>query len=142
MGGGNTKLSNSIWPDVELWEFDARDEIKAALNILRNIVGFNAREHNFWERNGMEQDPFNDDVIAGKLMLAVSELGEAVEALRMGNPPSEHIPEHDGFSEEIADTIIRLLDICSARDIPIGDVIISKMEYNSTRDLNRHGKTM
>lgn len=44
-------------------------------------------------------------------MLVVSELGEAIEAHRHG--------DREGFEEEIADTFIRLADLCGGLGIDI-----------------------
>jgi NTP pyrophosphatase (non-canonical NTP hydrolase) len=67
----------------------------------------------------------------GKLMLVVSEVAEAAEAVRADNRP--------GFEEEIADTVIRLFDICGTMGIDIDKEIAKKMEINKTRP-TRHGK--
>jgi len=96
-----------------------------------------------------------------KLLLAVSEVCEAQEELRDGhtfeevyyadmaglpfsakfdlihNFPTDKKPE--GFSVEIADAIIRLLDICHATGINIDQVIELKLAYNQTRPL-KHGR--
>lgn len=68
-----------------------------------------------------------------KLMLVVSELGEAAEAYRHN--------DRANFKEEIADTFIRLLDITGTLDMDIEKAIIEKMGYNETRPL-QHGKVM
>jgi NTP pyrophosphatase (non-canonical NTP hydrolase) len=67
----------------------------------------------------------------GKLMLVVSEVAEAAEAVRANNLPY--------FEEEIADTLIRLFDICGTMEIDISRVIAKKMEINKARQ-TRHGK--
>ena len=67
----------------------------------------------------------------GKLMLVVTEISEAAEDVRHQN--------WDHFSEEIADTIIRLLDICATLDIDIEAEIARKVEINRARPF-RHGK--
>lgn len=72
------------------------------------------------------------------LMLMVSELAEALEALRAGNPVSEKIPPHPLFAEELADCIIRILDTAWALDLDIGSAVLAKMEYNRSRP-HRHG---
>lgn len=43
-----------------------------------------------------------------------------------------------GFASEIADTIIRLLDICARVGIDIDEAVASKVEYNHYRS-QRHG---
>ena len=53
----------------------------------------------------------NQARISQRLMLIVSELAEAMEALRHGNPPDSHIPEFSGMEAELADAIIRIADL-------------------------------
>lgn len=87
--------------------------------------------------------------VSEKLMLAVTELAEGCEAARKGNPNSDHIPDMDNLTEEIADTIIRLLDlhaglanhnhVMGTTRYSIGEAIIMKMKYNATRPF-MHGK--
>lgn len=64
-------------------------------------------------------------------MLVVTELAEAAEAVRHS--------DQKNFEEEIADTFIRLLDICGTCKIDIDKAIADKMEYNEGRPI-RHGK--
>lgn len=66
-----------------------------------------------------------------KLMLVVTELSEAMEAYRR--------EDIENFKEEIADTIIRLCDICGSVGINIERQISSKMEINKKRP-RLHGK--
>ncbi len=73
------------------------------------------------------------------IALMHSELSEALEGLRHGNPSSEHIPEFSSVEEEMADLAIRLGDFCKARNIRLEEAIISKLEYNQTRP-HKHGK--
>ena len=56
-----------------------------------------AKEHGFYERN--IPDP---EFIA----LIHSELSEALQALRNGNPPDHHIPEFSSLEIELADTVM------------------------------------
>lgn len=65
------------------------------------------------------------------LMLMVTELGEACEALRHGD--WEHV------REEVADCVIRIMDFCEARDINLEEEISKKIEKNKKRPY-RHGK--
>ena len=66
-----------------------------------------------------------------KLMLVVTEVAEAAEAVR-------HNDRHN-FEEEMADTIIRILDIVGTCDIDIDSVVAHKMAVNERRP-EKHGK--
>jgi NTP pyrophosphatase (non-canonical NTP hydrolase) len=75
------------------------------------------------------------------LMLVVTELSEALEAHRkdnFANPNSNDLAK-DTFEDEIADSFIRLLDLCNALDIDIEKHIQLKVAYNQTRE-RLHGK--
>jgi NTP pyrophosphatase (non-canonical NTP hydrolase) len=72
------------------------------------------------------------DAMLGKLMLVVTEVAEAAEAIR-----GDH---EDSFEEEIADAIIRLLDISGSMCIDIEQVIGRKMDKNAGR-AQKHGKS-
>lgn len=67
----------------------------------------------------------------GKLMLVVTEVSEASEAVRNDDV--------ENFREEIADSIIRLLDIASTTGMDIHYEIEKKMEINKQREY-KHGK--
>jgi NTP pyrophosphatase (non-canonical NTP hydrolase) len=74
------------------------------------------------------------------LMLIVSELGEACEALRKNQRQISKVEWYkDTFEDEIADVFIRLGDMCEAMGIDIEWQIKKKMEYNQTRP-QKHGK--
>jgi NTP pyrophosphatase (non-canonical NTP hydrolase) len=104
-----------------------------------------------------------DRNIGELLMLIVSELGEALEAHRKSRivkentgginlydtPSDWESPElwrfnfekdiKDSFEDEIADTVIRIADLCGYMDIDLESHIIAKMRYNETRPA-KHGK--
>lgn len=101
----------------------------------------------------------NEPNIPRMLMLVVTELSEAMEADRINKHTSpldmawmdsstdeshlyeEHFPEKikNTFEDEIADAIIRLLDLSVATGIDIEWHIKHKMKYNSKRP-QMHGK--
>lgn len=94
-----------------------------------------------------------------ELMLVVTELGEAMECVRKEwyadwDAYDTHIADDgnkfeavfqatikDTYEDEIADAIIRLLDICGSRGIDIEKHIIHKLNYNRTRPY-KHGKKL
>ncbi len=81
-----------------------------------------AKEKGFWdsERN-----------IGEALMLIVTELAEAMEAHRK--------QDQANFQEELADTFIRLLDLCGGLDLDIESEIAKKCRKNMSRPY-KHGK--
>lgn len=77
------------------------------------------------------------------LMLTVTELAEAVEELRKPyeTEPVYYKPDSakpEGYGVELADAIIRLLDLCAYKELDIGRIIDEKLAYNLTRG-HRHG---
>lgn len=128
------------------------------INKLRDLAHNAAREKGFWDA---------DRNIGELLMLVVSELGEAIEAHRKGrhadlqryflNTPSvetsdglhpmsdDSVAYHfklcvkDTFEDEIADAVIRLLDLCGGLGIDLDTHIAEKIRFNATRD-RLHGK--
>ncbi len=76
-----------------------------------------------------------------QLMLVVSELSEACEAHREGNPKCTrpNMGEFSHVEEELADAVIRILQIAGEHNFRIADAIIAKMEFNETRPV-KHGK--
>jgi len=96
-----------------------------AKNIHRNAV-----DKGFWDKER------NDGEL---LMLTVSELAEACEALRHGNPPDNHIPEFSGAEVELADAVIRIMDHAEGRGWRLAEAMIAKNTYNKSRP-HKHGK--
>lgn len=87
---------------------------------------------------------YDDRNLGEILMLCVSELSEAYEEYRAGhNLKLIYLGENgkpEGFPVEIADTIIRLMDLCKEKDIPIQRAWVEKSEYNRTRPYRHGGK--
>lgn len=71
------------------------------------------------------------DMMLGKLMLVVTEVSEAAEAVRHN--------DRENFIEEIADTYIRLMDITAAMGVDVEIAIKNKMAANHLRPI-KHGK--
>jgi NTP pyrophosphatase (non-canonical NTP hydrolase) len=86
-----------------------------------------AKNKGFWEK---------ERNVGEMLMLVVSELGEAIEAHRTGLAGLE---AKDTFEDELADTAIRLFDMCGGLGIDLEKQIEWKMGFNQSREA-KHGK--
>lgn len=73
-------------------------------------------------------------------MLVVTELAEAMEAYRVGNPESEEIPGFSRLEEELADAVIRILDFAGGASLDLEGAILAKMSYNDGRTFRHGGK--
>ena len=77
----------------------------------------------------------------GELIALIhSELSEALEALRHGNPPDDKIPEFSGVEAELADVIIRIMDMAAAKGYRVGEAVVAKINYNKNRPYKHGGK--
>lgn len=121
IGKTATRASNTAHTDA----VPPPDAIKAIAHQAHD----NAVAKGFWD-----PPPSTPTLIA----LMHSELSEALEADRKGNPASEKIPDFSSVEEELADLVIRVLDMSAAQGLRLGEAILAKMEYNRGRP-HRHG---
>ncbi len=127
---------------------------KETFNEISQRLHQRAKEKGFWDEKRE---------IGTLLMLIVSELSEALEADRKGRYANLEVMDQvfsegctfensplslpqifsrdikDTFEDEIADTFIRLFDLCGYLGIDIDKHIELKMQYNQTRAY-KHGK--
>lgn len=74
------------------------------------------------------------------IALMHSELSEALEGLRHGNPPDSHIPEFTSVEAEFADTIIRMMDYAEAKGLRLAEALVAKRMFNMGRERMHGGK--
>jgi NTP pyrophosphatase (non-canonical NTP hydrolase) len=116
-----------------------------SINKLAKQVHDIAKEKGWWE-----SERSTPECIA----LMHSELSEALEAYRVYGDgveashcysldPAEGIcsTKPEGVAVELADCIIRILDLCAQRGWDIEDAIKAKVKYNKTRSY-RHGNKL
>jgi NTP pyrophosphatase (non-canonical NTP hydrolase) len=72
------------------------------------------------------------------LALVHSEVSEALEEARKGDV-NVGMPHHAAFAEELADCVIRIMDMSEAFGVDLESAILWKMETNRRRP-HRHGK--
>lgn len=98
-------------------------DIQETIDIVHN----NMKSKGFWD---------NERNVGETLMLVVTELSEALEAHRINKTGYE---QKDTFEDEIADTLIRIFDMCGGYNIDIERQLKWKIEHNKTRE-HKHGK--
>lgn len=121
--------------------------------LSKKIHADNAKQGFYDDAKDMPPN-LNDYLIFKQLMLIVTEIGEAAEALRKDGidynlklPIEDCIEKYfifetnykDKFQDELGDAIIRILDLCGYLDIDIDEWVNAKLEYNRTRAY-KHGK--
>jgi hypothetical protein len=110
----------------------------------------NAVNHGFYEEYNKMQIKLSDDPelwkfferiwLSNRLMLIVSELAEALEAVRHNNMGID--PSSGGFGEELADTQIRLADLAEhTLNSSFSCAVRNKMNYNASRPY-KHGRSL
>ena len=113
-------------------------------------IGANVREYGFWE---MHESMTPTHAAAWvKLGLIGTEVSEAMETLRDLNPQDNIVAwalegsdyhegvKPEGLASEMADIIIRVLDMAQWLGISMAEVMEAKMAYNATRPKG-HGRT-
>lgn len=76
--------------------------------------------------------------LQAEIARAHSELSEALEGARKPHADA-HCPGHDNLVVELADALIRILDIAGRRQLPIGEALVAKLLANCARPY-KHGK--
>lgn len=146
--------ARQAYRDLETAHARCRATDQQPLNRLATDIHHIAADHGFWDA---------DRNFGEMLMLATSELAEALEEHRAGRPvvwykhaddcsaaefqksgPAGQtchgcMKKPEGAAVEIADCIIRCLDTMASLDVDIDDVVAEKIAYNRSRP-HKHGK--
>ena len=103
------------------------------INALISESFQNAKDKGWWDQE------LN---IGEKLALIHSEISEALEEYRSHGEQKQYVRESDnkpeGFVFELADTVIRIADLCGGLNLDLEKALHTKMIFNRTRPY-RHG---
>jgi len=92
-----------------------------------------AEVHDIAKSKGFWDTPRN---FGEMIALIHSELSECLEANRTGKTESDHLTYANAIEEELADVVIRIMDMATGLGLQIGSATLEKLEYNKTRFLN------
>lgn len=112
--------------------------IQFAIDALSEIVYENAANKGFHDADNSRSALENYGIWTGNLHGEVSELWEAARKGELLAQCDKNI----GLTceeEELADILIRVLDTAKARNIDIGNAVMVKHQYNTTRPLMHGG---
>ena len=94
-------------------------------------IHLNSKAHGWWDE---------ERSTAETIALCHSELSEALEEARNGNPLYyEENGKPEGIATEMIDCVIRIFDYLAYEGVDIDDVLAKKMKYNEGRPY-KHGK--
>lgn len=100
---------------------------------LQKLCNANSVSSGWWEGS----DVTNLETAATKLCLVHSEISEAMEGLRK-DLNDDHLPHRKMVEVELADAVIRILDLSGQMGLDLEGAIYEKLEYNAHR--NDHKK--
>lgn len=107
----------------------------------RTIWAWQQDVHNLAVAKGWWNDGKRLELIPEKLALVHSEISEALEDYRSGKRPTDWYRQGEkpcGFGVELADAVIRIMDLAEAFGVDLGASMAQKHAYNAKRP-ERHG---
>jgi hypothetical protein len=113
------------------------DHFVESFTYLAKLAHANSRNKGFWSLiDELRSHPrFAEIEVIWKLSrhdLIHSETSEATEGVRK-NLNDDHLPHRSMEVAELADTVIRIMDYAGAYNLPLAQVILEKMAYNTQR---------
>jgi len=115
-------------------------KFKETFGVLCSVVHKSAYSKGFWNPDISCNKPDTQEC-AVKAALIHGEVSEFVEAIRMPQMlPDKHLKNRMNYEVELADIVIRVMDLAEALRVDLASVILEKIQFNKSRE-PMHGKT-
>lgn len=110
------------------------DFIENAITALQYEVYYGNVKAGWWEdlTTGKPKAKGDIELILSKMMLITTEVAEAAEGVRKGLN-DDHLKNRLMVEVELADAVIRILDLCGHEGYDLSGAIMEKLEYNAQR---------
>lgn len=105
--------------------------MSAAINDIRDVCHDLAEESGWWE--GVPRPDVPTPVVNTKLLLIITEIAEATEGLRK-DLMDDKLPHRKMVEVELADAMIRMLDLAGAMGLDLGGAVVEKLVFNASRE--------
>ena len=102
----------------------------------------NAVDHGWWDGEWNRDKGITAESILVRIAHCHGELSEALEEVRKGEDCYNMYfkgSKPEGLVVELADAVIRIIDLCEGLDLDLENAIRQKHEFNKTRPY-KHGK--
>lgn len=134
-----SSLANTVWERACLtgW-WDDREDLRRAAEFIDKMQDVP------WD--GHQKDKFRIENIARRAVMSQmlglihSEVSEALENIRHDEEPDDKIPEFSGLEAELADVIIRIMDMSEGFKLKVAEAVVAKIAMNNGRPKMHGGK--
>lgn len=124
-------MTPAIASHVATWSPEEKSNCKVEINALVDMIHARNVLACWWSdpATGAPKDRNVGELLA----LIHSEISEALEGHRK-DLMDDKLPHRKMIDVELADAVIRIMDLAGARGIPLGTIIFEKLEYNTKRE--------